>query len=100
MPGALFVAPIPETTGSCIPPTHSDLTTVRLVPIPQGPLPYRREKATILNGVQGYFGVTAGRLVTPLFIYNAPSLDVEVAATGPLARRVVDTLTRSPRAVP
>jgi hypothetical protein len=81
-------SPIFFTSGSvCVGPPGSVGTDVCLLPLRQVPSPYASEKPVILNGVPGYFG--------PSGDYYVPSLGVEVMARGPLARRVVDTLTRS-----
>jgi hypothetical protein len=64
------------------------------------PVPQSGEKPTVRNGVMGYRGTNDS--FSPRggpFIYYAPSLDIEVIAGGPMAIRVVDTLTRSPRSV-
>ena len=53
----------------------------------QVPSAYASEKPAILNGVQVYPG--------PNGDYYVPSLGVEVTASGPLARRIVDTLNRN-----
>jgi hypothetical protein len=52
-------------------------------------------KSTMLNGVRVY------RLLTAVTYagYYAASLGVEVIAQGPLAKRILATLTRSPRAM-
>jgi hypothetical protein len=49
-------------------------------------MPYARERPTIINGVPVY-AASSGE-------YYAPSLGVEVIASVPQARRIVDTLTR------
>ena len=74
------------TSGSvCVGPPG---TNVCLLPMRQVPSPYASEKPTILNGVPVYLG--------PNSDYYVPSLGVEITASGPLARRIVDTLTRNP----
>jgi hypothetical protein len=54
-----------------------------------------QKKSIMLNGVRVYRVLTAASYVG----YYAPSLGVELTARGPLARRIVNTLTRSPRTV-
>jgi hypothetical protein len=61
------------------------------------PTPYRSEKPVNLNGVAVYEVPSYGP--EPVLDYYAPSIGVEVLATGPLARRIADTLARSPRIV-
>ena len=62
-------------------------TVVCLLPMGMVPPAYAGEKPTVFNGVPVYFG--------PKGDFYAPSLGVEVTASGPLARRIVDTLTRN-----
>ncbi len=73
----------------------SQSTVVNLVSIRQVPRPYAGEKPTIRNGVPVYLCQHSG----DEFSYFAPSVGIEISAGGPLARRVVDSLTRSPRAI-
>jgi hypothetical protein len=63
-------------------------TMLCLLPMRQVPPAYAGEKPTMINGVPVYLG--------PKGDYYAPSLDVEVTASGPLSSRVVATLTRIP----
>ena len=60
---------------------------VCLLPLGQVPLAYTGEQPTVLNGVAVYHGTKGD--------YYAPSLHVEVTASGPMAQQIVDTLTRS-----
>jgi hypothetical protein len=62
-------------------------TKVCLLPLRQAPSTYANYKRTTLNGVPVYLG--------PKGDYYAPSLHVEVTASGPIAHRIVDTLTRN-----
>jgi hypothetical protein len=62
-------------------------TVVCLLHMGMVPPAYAGEKPTVINGVPVYFGAKGD--------YYAPSLGVVVTASGPLARRIVDTLTRS-----
>ena len=96
-PGVLFVAPTPATeTGSGC-PTQAHSTLVRIVPVRHVPSKYASEKPIILNGVTVYLGPTDQLLSS--YTYYAPSLGVEVTADGPLAHQVIETLSRSPRAI-
>jgi outer membrane protein assembly factor BamB len=61
------------------------------------PSEYRTEKPLKLNGVALYLSPSYGPF--PVLDYYAPSIGIEVTAAGPLARRIVNTLTRSPRVV-
>ncbi|MGA2530579.1 MAG: hypothetical protein ABSG36_15660, partial [Acidimicrobiales bacterium] len=63
-------------------------TMVCLLPLDHRPSTYASEKPTVLNGVPVYLGPTGD--------YYVPSLGVQIAASGPLARRIVDTLSRNP----
>jgi hypothetical protein len=54
---------------------------------------YAHEKPTILNGLRVYLGPND----LTLFSYYVPDLGVEVIANGHMARRIIDTLTSSPR---
>jgi hypothetical protein len=98
-PGELFVGPPQGITElSCPePPSRGKLgaqTVVRIL-IRQMPKALAREKPIILNGVAVYAAPHASKAVN----YFAPSLHIEVAAQGPMARQVIHTLTRSPRDV-
>jgi hypothetical protein len=75
----------PATGGTCMRPFGG--TILCLLPMRQVPPAYADEKPTTINGVPVYLG--------PKGDYYAPSLGVEVTASGPLASRVVATLTRS-----
>jgi hypothetical protein len=69
---------------------------VYLVSVPNPPSDaFVEKKSILLNGVRVHRLLTAGTYVG----YYAPSLGAEVIAQGPLAQRVVATLTRSPRTV-
>lgn len=63
-------------------------TLVCLLPVGKVPTAYAREKPTAINGIPVYLGQSGD--------YYAPSLGAKVTASGPLAHRIVDTLTRSP----
>jgi hypothetical protein len=66
---------------------------VSLIPISRVPPAYAGEKPVVLNGVLVYLGANGVSFID----YYAPSLGIEVAANGILARRVAETLSRSPR---
>jgi hypothetical protein len=71
--------------GTCVGPFRD--TVVCLLPLHQVPSAYAGEQPTILNGVTVYRDAKGD--------YYAPSLQVEVTASGPMAHRIVDTLTRN-----
>jgi len=71
--------------GTCLGPLGG--TVVCLLPVRQVPPAYAGENPTIINGVSVYLGAKGD--------YYAPSLGVKITASGPLARRIVDTLTPS-----
>jgi hypothetical protein len=81
----IFQTTPPASGGTCMGPFGG--TALCLLPMRQVPPPYAGEKPTTINGVPVYPG--------PKGDYYAPSLGVEVTASGPLARRIVATLTRS-----
>jgi hypothetical protein len=66
-------------------------------------LPFNKDEAVILNGIPVYPLLFSGSMSPNPHIgrggYYAPTLGAEVTAFGPMAGRVTDTLTRSPRAV-
>jgi len=95
-PGALFLAPV-SVKMLCIAPGHPRATLVRLVPYGGVPPKTAGEKLIIVNGVPVYFVPPSN--AKPFISYFVPSLAVLVAGSGPMARRVLDTLTRSPRSV-
>ena len=81
----IFQTTSPASGGTCMGPFGG--TVLCLLPMRQVPPAYAGEKPTTINGVPVYLG--------PKGDYYAPSLGVEVTARGPLARRIVATLTRS-----
>jgi outer membrane protein assembly factor BamB len=77
-------------------------TNVTLLPVTDGEFqgsPSSYGQRSVINGIAVYDLYSYGPAPYVGTHYLVPSLGVEVAAEGPLARRVVDTLTRSPRAV-
>ena len=101
VPGALLIAPTPRTRigPDCSSNIHAKSkasgyeTTVSLIPISRVPPAYAKEKPVVLNGVLVYLGAKGVSFID----YYAPSLGIELAANGILARRVAETLSRSPR---
>jgi hypothetical protein len=87
-PNSLFLGPGAAAYRACVGPTE-----IAFGPADLGSQS-SRESPVRLHGIQMY----ALRLKGVLRYY-VPSLGVEVTAVGPLARRILDTLTRSPRAV-
>ena len=69
--------------------------TVTVVSLGSIPAAYRHERPDRLNGIQIFKGPSSAPGIT----YFVPELQVEVTVTGPMASRVMDTLTASPRAV-
>ena len=96
---ALYLGPATPSAIGCGAPSADPRTTTRvfLRHIDGDPTPYRRWKPVNLNGVAVYVVPSYGP--EPVLDYYAPSIGVEVIATGPLARRIIDTLARSPRVV-
>jgi hypothetical protein len=84
--GCGAVSPNPRTT-----------TMVFIRPIDGVPSQYKSEKPVAVNGVKAYF-VPIDTAFT-VYVYDLPSLGVQVNAQGRLAGRIVSTLTRSPRTV-
>lgn len=75
-------------------------TTVTLLPETDGEFhgsPSSYGQLSVINGIAVYALYNYGHGPYVGTDYLVPSLGVEVAAEGPLARRVVATLTRSPR---
>jgi hypothetical protein len=95
--GALLIGSTSAASAepACPASTKTPRAFARLVGVHRVPPPYASEKLTKLNGVPVYLGPND---LTRLSYY-APSLGVEITASGPVARRIADTLTRSPRAV-
>jgi hypothetical protein len=87
-PGGVFSVDVPISSasgGTCVGPFRD--TVVCLLPLRQVPSAYAGEQPTVLNGVTVYRDAKGD--------YYAPSLQVEVTASGPMAYRIVDTLTRN-----
>jgi hypothetical protein len=77
-------------------------TTITLLPVTDGEFqgsPSSQGQRSVINGISVYALYNYGHGPYVGTDYLVPSLGVEIATEGPLARRVVDTLTRSPRAV-
>jgi hypothetical protein len=95
-PGGLLVGAAPGFGIDCVVERHPTMvywvtvhnpSSVDFVPVQKKPI--------VVNGVLVYGVVPTASNVG----YYAPSLGVELTARGPLARRIVNTLTRSPRTV-
>src|ERR1035441_5116843 len=89
--GGLLVDAPPGFTLHCLVERHP--TMVFLVSIRKRLSVAFVRKSTMLNGVRVYRLLTAATYLG----YYAASLGVEVIAQGPLAKRILATLTRSPR---
>jgi hypothetical protein len=86
--GSMMLVATPETSGGvCLGSAGTRGTEVCLLPMRQVPSAYATERPAILNDVPVYLG--------PNGDYYVPSLGVAIMAIGPLARRIVDTLTRN-----
>jgi hypothetical protein len=89
MPGGIFSVDVPSWSfasgETCVGPSRG--TVVCLLPLGQVSPAYTGEQPTVINGVTVYRDGKGD--------YYAPSLQVEVTASGPMAHRIVDTLTRN-----
>jgi len=85
--GGQFTFPVSglASGGTCLGPLRG--TVVCLLPLRQVPSAYAGEQSIFLNGVTAYRDAKGD--------YYAPSLQVEVTASGPMAHQIVDTFTRS-----
>lgn len=93
----VFLAPIHSVVFCWL---EHPTTTVQFAPLPAHATT-RGERAVAVNGIATY-PVTAGSPQTPgpsVPGYEVPSLGVQITADGPMASKVLATLTRSPRAV-
>jgi len=88
-PGGVSAVLLDESSvpsgGECLGPL--DGTEVCLLPLRQAASTYTNYKLTMLDGVPAYLGSNGD--------YYAPSLETRVTASGPLARRILNTLTRN-----
>jgi hypothetical protein len=92
---SLFIGQPTLISGSCdVARAKPHITVVLVVSVQRVPSPYDKEKSVIINGIRAFDAFVRGSLG-----YYLPSLGVEFAASGPLARRILATLTRSPRDV-
>jgi hypothetical protein len=92
---SLFIGPNTGVSAPCdVARARPNRTVVRVVPANGVPSPYDKEKPVTINGFLA-FPAPAGRGLD----YYVPLLGVEASATGPMASRVLATLTHSPRAV-
>jgi hypothetical protein len=89
MPGGIFSVDVPSWSfasgETCVGPSRG--TVVCLLPLGQVSPAYTGEQPAVINGVTVYRDGKGD--------YYAPSLHVEVTASGPMAHRIVDTLTRN-----
>jgi hypothetical protein len=89
MPGGIFSVDVPSWSfasgETCVGPSRG--TVVCVLPLGQVSPAYTGEQPTVINGVTVYRDGKGD--------YYAPSLHVEVTASGPMAHRIVDTLTRN-----
>ncbi|MGO8721744.1 MAG: hypothetical protein ACLQRM_03230 [Acidimicrobiales bacterium] len=90
-PGGLLVDIPPGETVHCVVERHPTMVYFTSVLHPS----HIEKKSILLNGVRVHRILTAVTYVG----YYAPSLGVQVIAQGPLAKRILATLTSSPRAV-
>ena len=90
-PGGLLVDIPPGETVHCVVERHPTMVYFASALHPS----HIQKKALLLNGVRVHRILTAVTYVG----YYAPSLGVQVIAEGPLAKRILATLTSSPRAV-
>ena len=95
-PGGLLVDIPPGETVHCVVERHPTMVYWASVPLPSSvAFEHIQKKSILLNGVRVHRIPTA----VTYFGYYAPSLGVQVIAQGPLAKRILGTLTRSPRTV-
>jgi hypothetical protein len=90
--GMVFVAQQIRAMG-CQPPLAPNVVSIG--PAPRGPAPLPGPATRVVNGIRvtvAAAGAQSGR-------YLVPELGVQATARGPLARRVLATLTRSPLSV-
>lgn len=94
-PGTVYVDPLYEQNCASQPPVRSpQITGVFIRPVHIVPGSFTSEHSIVLNGLRMYALHLKG------FVgYYVPVFGIQVTADGPMARSVVNTLTRSPRAV-
>jgi hypothetical protein len=104
-PGTVLVGD--GSVPNCLPPsvTQPKGTLVHFSPLTRNPGWWRNEKPMRLNGLSVYLGPGMDPYLAGYGLeyeandYIVPSLGIEVAGVGPLAKQVLNTLSRSPRAV-
>jgi len=85
--------------------TQPNGTLVHFHPLTRNAAAWKNEKPRRLNGLSVYLGPGMDPYLAGYGLeyeandYIVPSLGIEVAGVGPLAKQVLSTLTRSPRAV-
>ena len=87
-PSSLFLGPVVAAYTLCVGPTYLAFGPADLASQSS------RKSPVLLNGIQVYAFRVKGVLH-----YYVPSLGVDITAVGPMAGRILDTLTRSPRTV-
>jgi hypothetical protein len=87
IPGLVFVGAVHNVCAH--PPATASFASIASAGVVE--IGHPRQKETVVNGIPVY--IEAGGLT-----YYVPLLDVQVHASGPLARRVLHTLTWSPNA--
>jgi hypothetical protein len=101
--GVVFVGEpsrkLPSSMGC--PPWGRNVTVVAMFPFKGGPLQYLHQRRRLVNHIPvfGALSASSAHKVSPLLKYFVPNLGEEVTASGPLASKVLGTLTRSPLAV-
>jgi hypothetical protein len=104
-PGTVLVGD--GSVPNCLPPSviQPKGTLVHFSPLTRNPGWWRNEKPMRLNGLSVYLGPGMDPYLAGYGLeygandYIVPSLGIEVAAVGPLAKQVLNTLNRSPRTV-
>ena len=91
-PGELWVNPVMLNIGGCLAPTYAK-TEVQLQPLGKARL-WSTLPRQVINGITVYGGHSS-----PAADYFVPSLGSQVILWGPLGRKVLETLTFSPRTV-
>jgi hypothetical protein len=103
-PGTVLVGDgsVPNCSFGTIQPNG---TLIHFSPLTRNPAVWKNEKPMRLNGLSVYLGPGMDPYLSGYGLeyeandYIVPSLDIEVAGVGPLAKLVLNTVTRSPRAV-
>lgn len=92
-PGVVEVGPVTNLPGCAPAPSPKLVPTAMITPLGHAnPIGGK----LLVNGIRVFVSPVSD---VQLLVYDVPSLGVQVSARGPLARRVLSTLTYSPRAV-